>query len=92
MKLQEFTTFENPADPSKITGVRFLVADHADPNVRKEWLEVQLSVDQPTVLNGALLRSEALSQGRDILDQLASDYEHLGHAFQRSFPDPSEKA
>ena len=89
MKLQEFTTIEDPTDTSKITAVRFLVADHADPNVRKEWLEVQLSVDQPTARNGALLRSKALSQARDILDQLASDYEHLGQTFHRSFPDPT---
>ena len=89
MKLQEFTTTENPADTSQITGVRFLVADHADPNARKEWLEVQLSIDLQTVLNGALLRSKALSQARDILDQLANDYEHLGRTFQRSFADPT---
>ena len=88
MKLQEFTTTESPADTSKMTGVRFLVADHADPAARKEWLEVQLSVDQQTVLNGALLRSKALSQARDILDQLANDYEHLGRTFQRSPLDP----
>ncbi len=88
MKLQEFTTIESPADTRKITGLRFLVADHADPNARTEWLEVQLSVDQQTVLNGALLRSKALSQARDILDQLANDYEHLGRTFQRSLHDP----
>ena len=88
MKLQEFTTIESTSDIDKITGVRFLVADHADPDARKEWLEVRLSIDQQTVLNGALLRSKALYQARDILDRLARDYEHLGRTFQRSVPDP----
>ncbi len=88
MKLQEFTTIESPEDASKITGIRFIVADHAKPDARKEWLEVQLSVDQQTSLNGALLRSKALSQARDILDQLANDYERLGRTFRRSLHDP----
>lgn len=83
MKLQEFTATENPDDNARISRVRFLLADHADPDARQVWLEAQLSIDEQTVLNGALLRSKALYQARDILDQLAKDYEHLGRSFQR---------
>ncbi len=83
MKLIEFTAIEGPADKDKITCVRILLADHDDPDARKEWLEAQFLVDEQTVLNGALLRSKALYQVRDILDQLASSYEHLGRTFAK---------
>lgn len=82
MKLCEIKCTENPSDKTEISQVHFLVADHENPDERTEWIEGQLSVDQQTVLNGALLRSKALYQARDILDQLARDYEHLGRSFQ----------
>ncbi len=80
MKLVEFTTTEKLDDKSAISNVRFLLADHDDPDARQEWIEARVSIDAQTVLNGALLRSKALSQVRDILDQLAKDYEHLGRS------------
>ena len=83
MKLQTFTAIEHPIDQSKISAVHLVLADHADPDERQEWIEIQVSVDMQTVLNGALLRSKVLFQARDILDQLAKDYEHLGRTFQR---------
>lgn len=79
MKLHEFTSVTDANDQKKITQVRFVLADHADQDKREEWIAVQISIDVPTVRNGALLRSKALSQARDIIDQLAKDFERLGN-------------
>ncbi len=79
MNLQEFTAINDLNDPTKIIQVRFSVADHSDQEQQKEWIAVQLSVDLPTVLNGAFLRSKALEKARDILAQLVKDFEHLGY-------------
>lgn len=78
MQLREITAIQDSGDPTQIVQVRFTVADSHDPEARKEWIDVQVSVDVPTVRNGALLRSEALYKARDILDRLGRDFEHLG--------------
>jgi hypothetical protein len=76
MELQELTTYENKAH-LKIVRVRFVIADHADPTKRKEWIEGQISTELPIVRNGLHLRAEVLEQVRDILDQLGSDFQRL---------------
>ncbi|HEX9877734.1 MAG TPA: hypothetical protein VGC50_13865 [Gammaproteobacteria bacterium] len=77
MKLREFTTTESD-DGETITAVCFRLADHADRERSKEWIDVQLAIDVPTIRNGALLRAEALEKARDALDQLSRDYSRLG--------------
>jgi hypothetical protein len=77
MQLHEFTGFHDN-DPSRISRIRIVVADHADPTKRKEWIDALISVDLPTVRNGALLRAEALEQAIEILRQLAADLKSAG--------------
>ena len=40
MQLQELTTYEVKSH-LKIARVHFVIADHADPTKRKEWIEGQ---------------------------------------------------
>ena len=54
------------------------MADHADPAKRTEWIDVQIAVDMPISINGALLRAEVLAKARDILDSLQTHYERVG--------------
>ena len=74
MQLQELTTYEVKSH-LKIARVRFVIADHADPTKRKEWIEGQISTEIPIVRNGLRLRAEVLEQARDILDGLAADFQ-----------------
>lgn len=78
MKLLSLTCTDN--GHRQLTSVAFLVADHPDPAIRKEWLSGQFATDVPTARNGLLLRAEVLRQARDILDALANHYEHLGRS------------
>jgi hypothetical protein len=82
MKIQETTLYDNDAG-DRITRVRLLVADARDPDKRTEWIDVQVSVDLPTVRNGALLRAAALEKARDILARLAQDSRNLGDQGRR---------
>ncbi len=65
MKLYEFTCLTNE-DDSKIVRVSGRISNHSDPAQQTEHITFQLSVDVPTVRNGALLRSEALKLVSDI--------------------------
>ncbi len=48
MQLQELTTYEDKSH-LKIVRVHFVIADHADPTKRKEWIEGQISTVLPIV-------------------------------------------
>ena len=48
MQLQELTTYEVKSH-LKIARVRFVIADHADPTKRKEWIEGQISTEIPAL-------------------------------------------
>ena len=76
MQLQELTTYEDKSH-LKIVRVHFVIADHADPTKRKEWIEGQISTVLPIVRNGLRLRAEILEQARDTLDGLAADFQRL---------------
>lgn len=78
MKLLSLTCTDN--GHRNLTSVAFVVADHPDPAMRKEWLNGQFAIDVPTARNGLLLRAEVLRQARDKLDALARHYEHLGQS------------
>ena len=47
MQLQELTTYEDKSH-LKIVRVHFVIADHADPTKRKEWIEGQISTSSGT--------------------------------------------
>lgn len=81
MKLREFTCTTSD-DGERIVSVAGRISDHADPAQRQEWLAFRLSVDVPTVRNGALLREEVLEKARDILHALANDFGRLGRQGQ----------
>ncbi len=81
MKLREFTS-ETNEDGSRVVRVRARVSDHADREAQGEWIEFQISVDVPTVRNGAILRQEVLMQARESLDQLAKDFRSLSDQAQ----------
>ena len=81
MKLREFTA-ETSEDGSQIVRVSGRVSTHDDPEKQTGSITFQLEVDQPTILNGAILRSKVLSQARDILDQLAKDFSRLGDKYR----------
>ena len=81
MKLREFTTITNE-DGSRIVRVSGHVSTHYDLEEQTGSITFQLEVDEPTILNGALLRAKTLGQARDILDQLAGDFAHLGDKFR----------
>ena len=76
MQLQELTTYEDKSH-LKIVRVHFVIADHADPTKRKEWIEGQISTEIPIVRNGLRLRAEVLEQVRDTLDGMAADFQRL---------------
>ena len=74
MNLQQMTTWD---DGRRITRVAVVLADHADPAQRTEWMESQFSVELPITRNGALLREEVLTLLRDKLSEMAADYGRL---------------
>ena len=76
MQLQELTTYEDKSH-LKIVRVHFVIADHADPTKRKEWIEGQISTVLPIVRNGLRLRAEVLEQARDTLGGMAADFQRL---------------
>ena len=81
MKLWEFTS-ETNEDGSRIVRVSGRVSTHYDLGEQTGSITFQLEIDEPTNLNGALLRAEALSKAQNILDQLASDFLRLGDKFR----------
>ena len=81
MKLREFTTETNEGG-SQIVRVSGRVSTHGDPEKQTGSITFQLEVDEPTILNGALLRSKVLQKAHDTLFQLARDYERLGDKFR----------
>jgi hypothetical protein len=76
MTLQEFTAFHDNA-PEHISRIQFVVADHPDAAERKEWIHALVSIDVPTVRNGALLRVAALERAIDTLSQLRNNLRTL---------------
>ena len=81
MKLQEFTAWTNE-DGSQIVRVSGRVSTHDDPEEQKEWIAFQFEIDEPTVLNGAILRAKVLEKARDKLDRLARDFARLGDKYR----------
>ena len=81
MKLREFTT-ETSEDGSQIVRASGRVSTHGNPEKQTGSIIFQFEIDEPTVLNGALLRAKVLQQARDTLDQLAKDFERLGDKFR----------
>jgi len=79
MTLRELIA-ETTEDGATIQRVVARIADHPDRAEQSEWIEFQISVDVPTVRNGALLRMQALRQASATLTALAADFERLGNA------------
>ena len=77
MILRDFMS-ETTEDGKQIFRVQARVSDHVDRGEQTEWIEFRFSIDVPTVRNGAILRREALEKAREILAQLARDFERLG--------------
>jgi|GEM_PF-4513902 len=77
-----FDPSETSEDGSRIVRVRARVSDHVDRDAQGEWIGLQISVDVPTVRNGAILRQEALMKARETLDQLAKDFRSLSDQMQ----------
>ena len=73
MKLREFTTETND-DGTQVVRVRARVSDHEERTEQSEWIELQLAINLPTRLNGAIQRQTVLKQARDIFDGLARDF------------------
>jgi hypothetical protein len=88
MDLYELATTTD-ATGKQLVSCRIAIADHADPAARKEWLDAQIAIDLPTVLNGALLRAAALRKVRDELHRLAIHFENIGRDPQSAPPNPN---
>jgi hypothetical protein len=76
MKMREFTSITQD-DGDRIFRVAARISDHPDRAEQSEWIEFQLAIDAPTIRNGAILRREALEKARDVLDQLAKNFQRL---------------
>ena len=76
MQLREFTS-ETNQDGSKVVRVAARISNHPNYDEQSEWIQFQLAIDVPTIRNGAILRREALEKARDILFQLAKDFQQL---------------
>ena len=77
MQMFSFATTVNE-DGTKIVSVAGRIADHPQSDEQSEWIDFQFAIDMPTVRNGALQRQAALIKARDIIQQLANDYEKIG--------------
>ena len=77
--LHEFASTTD-ASGEKVVQVRFSIADQPDQAKRTEWIDAQLSIDAPTVRNGALLRALALRKASDELLRLSGHFEQIGRA------------
>lgn len=77
MKLYEFTS-ETGEDDAKVVRVHARIADHPQSDEQSEWIDFQIAIDAPTVLNGALLRSKALKKASEKLAELAAHFEQIG--------------
>lgn len=88
MFLYAFTTTTN-ANGEQLVSCHISIADHPDPAARTEWLDAYIVIDQPTVLNGALLRAAALRKVRDELHLLANHFENIGRDPRSAPPNPS---
>ncbi len=76
MKLLEIRCRDDQSG-ERIEEVHIVLADHADPDERDEWLDAQLAVDLPTSANGAVLRAEVLKHLIGRLGMLAQHYERV---------------
>ena len=81
MKLREVTAHTDE-DGERIVRVSGRVSTHDDPEQQTEWITFQIAFDEPTVLNGAILRAKVLEKVRDILDPLAEDFSRLGDKYR----------
>lgn len=78
MKIQHSVTIDGP-ELGKVSHVHIVIADHADPAKRTEWIDARVAVELPLVRNGVLLRRDALEKARDTLDELIRDLANLAH-------------
>jgi hypothetical protein len=85
MQLFNLTTTVN-ADGIDIVRAAGRIADHPDYDEQQEWIDFQISIDEPTVRNGAILRIKILEQVRDIIGQSIKDYENLVPEYQSETP------
>jgi len=76
MKQFRLTTITNE-DGTRIVHAAGRIADHLDCDEPPEWIDFQIAIDEPTVRNGAILRTKILEQVRDTIDQLITDYGRL---------------
>jgi hypothetical protein len=76
MKLYEFTTVTGD-DDALLVLVSGRIADHREPTAQKEWITFQIAIDEPTVRNGAILRSKVLGKTHEILLRLSQHFEQL---------------
>ena len=76
MILREFTS-ETNEDGKKIVRVQARISDQANIDTQSDWIEFQITVDQSTRLNGALLRQKTLENVRDTLVTLAKQFGRL---------------
>jgi hypothetical protein len=77
MPIFELTTTTNE-DGSTIVRAAGRISDHPASDEQSEWIAFQISIEQKTVLNGALLRSKVLEQVAQRIQTLAREFEQLG--------------